>query len=291
MFKRTGNIFKMLSIALLSVTWLTSCIYETDSNCMLYTIKPCLEDNSGAQRNDTAVKRIVAYLFTRSKFEREVEAQSNGDFIVSFDKNVNTALLLWGYPSTDSLMVNIPKVDESINDVSLSLLSSMGNTVPDGLYYGRYDYKPSAQKPAGNEISVAMHTERAAVHVVVENLTEMYGSGGSYGIEISGFRNFVAFNDTIGGDSVTYNPKASFDTKNNLCSDAVYTLPTKIGEGVTVTIYRNDKLIWQSAKDSDGNAATLASGDNKALVVDVEKRGVGFQIMSWNDYVVSTVIN
>jgi len=291
MLKLADNMLKMLSMALLPVTSLASCIYDGEAGCMQYAIKPCLANNQGVQLSDTTVKSISAYLFTEGTFERAVTAESDGRFIVSFNKSHDSSLVLFGYPAGDSLSVNIPKEGGSIEGVAVTLLSSTGNSSPRGLYYGCFNYTPSSSVSAGKEISVSMCTERATVHVVVENLTAMYGSGGDYNIELRGLRNELEFNDTISGDSITYTPEASFDNKENLCSNAVNTLPTKTGDSLQVTIYRNDKLIWQSAKDGDGNYVTLSGGDDKALLVDVEHRDAGIQVMSWSDYTVSTIIN
>jgi len=291
MTERISYMFKVLSLVL-SITGLTSCIYDNEASCMQYAVKPFLADNKGVQRSDTAVKSIRAYLFTRGKFEREITTESSGRFIVSFNKRLKSSLALLGYPSGDSLSVRVPEEGESMDDAAATLLSSTGNSSPEGLYYGCFNYTPSSSVvPSSEEISVPMCTKRATVHVVVENLTEMYGSGGDYIIELRGQRNEVAFNDTIMGDSITYTPKASFDNKDNLCSDAVYTFPTKNGERIQVTIYRDDKLIWQSSKDSGGNGVSLSDGDDKALLVNVELRNTGIQVMSWSDYSVSTIIN
>jgi hypothetical protein len=279
------------AIVVLTTALLSSCIYDGDAGCMQYIIKPVIESKGGVQQNDTTVKIIKAYLFRDGKYEREVEPESNGSFIVDFTKGQNSSLSLFGYPSADSLNEITPKTDDAIASSAVTLSALTGNTAPRGLYYGRFDYTQSTPAAKGKEISVAMLRERASVHVVVENLTEMYSSGGDYRIELSGLRNAASYDGTIGGDSVTYVPDAAVDNKNNLCSKAECTLPTKQGEGVTVTIYRNNSLIWQSSKDAQGNEATLLSGDDKALIVDIERRNAGFQVMQWSDYVVSTVIN
>ncbi len=279
------------AIVVFTTVLLSSCIYDGDTGCMQYIIKPVLESKGGVQQNDTTMKIIKAYLFRDSKYEREVKPESNGSFIVDFTKGQNSSLSLFGYPSADSLNEIIPKTGDAIASSAVTLSALTGNTAPRGFYYGRFDYTQSTPAATGKEISVAMLRERASVHVVVENLTEMYGSGGDYRIELSGLRNAASYDGTTGGDSVTYVPDAAVDNKDNLCSKAECTLPTKQGEGVTVTIYRDGSLIWQSSKDAQGNEATLLSGDNKALIVDIERRNVGFMVMQWSDYVVSTIIN
>jgi hypothetical protein len=285
MIKRTGYATTVLCAACLCVTALTSCINESDAGCVQYSAKPCLEYNDGVEHSDPAVKSVKAYLFSDGKFDHSVEAGSDGRFPVSFDGSKSTTLVMLGYPDNDSLSVNMPKEGESISEVSLSLLLSKGNLSPEGFYYGRFDYAPSTSDTLNKEISVALYSKRATVKVVVENLENKYGSGGNYSIELSGFRSKVSFDGTIGGDSVTYSPKVAFDNSNNLCSDAVNTLPTKKGEDVTVTILRDDVIIWQFSDDSQGNAITLLGGDNKVVVVDVtHKEAMVFDGSSINEW-------
>jgi len=128
--------------------------------------------------------------------------------------------------------------------------------------------------------------------VVVENLISKYGSGGSYGIELSGLRSSVGFDGTIGGDSITYNPQTTFDTNNNLCSETVNTLPTKKDESVTVNLYRDGMLLWKISDDCQGNSITLSGGDNKAVVIDVMRMTAalfsGSAINNWNNISGST---
>jgi len=191
-----------------------------------------------------------------------------------------------GYPDNDSLSVNTPKEGEDINEVSSSLLSINGNRSPEGFYYGCFNYASSTLDTVSKEINIAMHPERATVRVVIENLYSRYGNGGNYSIELSGLRREVSFDGTIGGDSITYIPKTSFDAKNNLCSDVLNTLPTNKGERVAVTLYKDGILVWQISEDNQGKDLTLSGGDNKIVVIDALRMTLvtfnGSNISDWN---------
>ena len=291
MFKRTGYKMMLLCAVMLS-TAMTSCINESDAGCVQYAAKPYLVGGDGTVHSDAAVKSITAYLFSEGKFSHEIKSESDGRFLVSFDGTKTTTLVMLGYPDNDSLSVNTPKEGEDINEVSSSLLSINGNRSPEGFYYGCFNYAPSTLDTVSKEINIAMHPERATVRVVIENLYSRYGNGGNYSIELSGLRREVSFDGTIGGDSITYTPKTSFDAKNDLCSDVVNTLPTKNDESVTVKLYRNGMLLWNISEDSQDNSITLSGGDNKTVVIDVMRMTValfsGSGINDWNNIPGST---
>jgi hypothetical protein len=285
MFKRTGYKMMLLCAVMLS-TAMSSCINESDAGCVQYAAKPYLVGGDGTAHSDAAVKSITAYLFSEGKFSHEIKAESDGRFLVSFDGTKSTSLVMIGYPGNDSLNVNTPKEGEDISEVSAAVLKTRGNLSPEGFYYGCFNYAPSTLDTVSKEINVAMHPERAMMQVVMENLYSRYGNGGNYRIELSGLRREVAFDGTIGGDSITYTPKTSFDAKNNLCSEVVNTLPTKKGERVAVTLYKDGILMWQISEDNQGKALTLSGGDNKIVVIDALRMTLvtfsGSNISDWN---------
>jgi hypothetical protein len=287
MFRRTGYKMMLLCAVTLSTATMSSCINESDAGCVQYAAKPYLVGSDGTVHSDAAVKSIMAYLFSDGKFDHTLSAESDGRFLVSFDGTKTTTLVMFGYPDNDSLSVNVPKEGEDIENVSSSVLKTRGNLSPAGFYCGRYDYTPTKSDTLNKEVSVKMQSERATVKVVVENLISKYGSGGSYTIELSGLRSTVGFDGAIGGDSITYTPQTAFDSKSNLCSEAVNTLPTKKDESVTVNLYRNGMLLWKVSEDSQNNSITLSGGDNKTVVIDVMRMTValfsGSGIDDWNN--------
>ena len=134
-----------------------------------------------------------------------------------------------------------------------------------------------------------MYNQHARVHVVAKHLQSQFGSG-NYQTVLQGFRDAITFDGTITGDSVTYSPSGALDHNDVYTSEAVNTLPTKTDEYVTVSIYKDGTLLWQTSTDADGNKVTLAAEDDKAFVIDVQKLDFTLQVMSWNDYEQSTII-
>jgi hypothetical protein len=265
----------------------TSCVNEDNSNCVQYAITTQLVDKKGTVLSDSTVGNVKAYLFLNNKFERIVTAESGGKYLISFDGNAKATLVAFGNMNSDSVSIHTPNEGDDISTISVGLLSTRSNTSyfssPTYLFYGRFDYT-SVSKGSTTTALLPMYNQHARVHVVVKHLQTQFGSG-NYQIVLQGFRDAITFDGTITGDSVTYSPSAAFDTDDNYTSESINTLPTKSDEYVTVSIYKDGELFWQTSTDSDGNKVTLAAEDDKCFVIDVESINVSMQVMPWSEYV------
>jgi hypothetical protein len=277
----------------LLLMWLTtSCVNEDNSNCVQYAITTQLVDKSGTVLPDSTVGKVKAYLFLNNKYDHIVTAESDGKYLISFDGNTKATLVAFGNMNTDSVNIHTPNEGDDISTISVGLLATRSSasyfSSPTYLYYGRFDYTSTTSGSTTTAL-LPMYNQHARVHVVAKHLQSQFGSG-NYQTVLQGFRDAITFDGTITGDSVTYNLNGTFDNSDVYTSEAVNTLPTKTDEYVTVSIYKDGTLLWQTSTDADGNKVTLAAEDDKAFVIDVQKLDFTLQVMSWNDYEQSTVI-
>ena len=285
---RYSSTLKLPLLPIMLVLLATSCVNEDNSNCVQYAITTQLVDKKGTVLSDSTVGNVKAYLFLNNKFERIVTAESGGKYLISFDGNAKATLVAFGNMNSDSVSIHTPNEGDDISTISVGLLSTRSSTSyfssPTYLFYGRFDYT-SVSKGSTTTALLPMYNQHARVHVVVKHLQTQFGSG-NYQIVLQGFRDAITFDGTITGDSVTYSPSAAFDTDDNYTSESINTLPTKSDEYVTVSIYKDGELFWQTSTDSDGNKVTLAAEDDKCFVIDVESINVSMQVMPWSEYVV-----
>jgi hypothetical protein len=269
-----------------------SCINEDNSNCVQYALTTQLVDKNGAVLPDSTIGNVKAYLFINNKFDRIVTAESSGKYLISFDGNVKAALVAFGNMNSDSVNIYTPNEGDDISMVSVGLLSTRSSasyfSSPTYLFYGRFDYT-SVTSGSTTTALLPMYNQHARAHVVVKHLQSKYGTG-NYQLVLQGFRGAITFDGTITGDSVTYNPSGIFDNNGDYTSDVVNTLPTKDGEYVTVLMYKDGALLWQTSTDADGNKVTLAAEDDKVFVIDVQKIDILLQVMPWIDYQQSMVV-
>jgi len=277
---------------ILSILFMESCINEDNSNCVQYALTTQLVDKNGAVLPDSTIGNVKAYLFINNKFDRIVTAESSGKYLISFDGNVKAALVAFGNMNSDSVNIYTPNEGDDISMVSVGLLSTRSSasyfSSPTYLFYGRFDYT-SVTSGSTTTALLPMYNQHARAHVVVKHLQSKYGTG-NYQLVLQGFRGAITFDGTITGDSVTYNPSGIFDNNGDYTSDVVNTLPTKDGEYVTVLMYKDGALLWQTSTDADGNKVTLAAEDDKVFVIDVQKIDILLQVMPWIDYQQSMVV-
>jgi|WetSurMetagenome_2_1015567.scaffolds.fasta_scaffold150294_2 hypothetical protein len=282
-----------LLIAFATMMWLaTSCVNEDNSNCVQYAITTQLVDKKGDVLPDSTVGKVKAYLFLNNKFDHIVTAESDGKYLISFDGNAKATLVAFGNTNSDSVSIYTPNEGDDISTISVGLLATRSSagyfSSPTYLYYGRFDYTSTASGSTTTAL-LPMYNQHARVHVVAKHLQSQFGDG-NYQIELQGFRNAITFDGTITGDSVRYSLNGTFDNSDIYTSKVVNTLPTKTDEYVTVLIYKDGTLLWKTSTDANGNKVTLAAEDDTCFVIDVQKIGIGMQVMSWNDYQQSTVI-
>jgi len=278
--------------SLLLMCFATSCVNEDNSNCVQYAITTQLVNKSGTVLSDSTVGKVKAYLFLNNKYDHIVTAESDGKYLISFDGNTKATLVAFGNMNTDSVNIHTPNEGDDINTISVGLLATRSSasyfSSPTYLYYGRFDYTSTTSGSTTTAL-LPMYNQHARVHVVAKHLESQFGSG-NYQTVLQGFRDAITFDGTVTGDSVTYSPSGALDNNDVYTSEAVNTLPTKADESVTVSIYKDGTLLWQTSTDADGNKVTLAAEDDKAFVIDVQKLDFTLQVMSWNDYEQSTVI-
>ncbi len=283
-----------LIIILLIMPMMASCINEDESECVQYAVTAQDVDGKGDVMSGTEIKGREALLFINGRFNREVSAESDGRYLISFDGGEQATLAMFDNVSNDSINMKEPAVGDSISNISVTKnvsarASSGTQSMPKYLLYGRFDYKPS-NKGETTAVSLLLHNECARVHVVMKNMRERFGNG-NYTVKLEGFRDCIAFSGEVTGDSVSYEPGGTFDNDGNYFGNAVNVLPTKNGEYVTVSVYEDGNLLLSVAKDVNGHPVALSAGDDKCILIDVNAVKCFIEVMPWNDNGQSTVFN
>lgn len=287
---------------------LSSCIDEITSNCVQCSVSVSATDSSGNALPSTLGGNLKAYLFINGKFDRIVTAEPDGNYLLSYDSRLGSvSLVTIGTSAQDSVVMHTPSEGDDIGLMSAGtkLDSVTGeNLLPSSLYYGVYSYTSGQPVNKTTQASIVMLNKPVTLRIVVRQLKETFGDG-SYRVVISGFRNMMTFNGRITGDSIDYTPSSSFDSNNQLVTDAVRSFPNKTGEHVTVSVYRSsstsksnsralnsasDTLIWSTDRDQDGNSVCLKSGDNKVIILDCGRKEISMTVIPWNEYTRNIII-
>lgn len=269
-------------------------IVEDGSMCVQYSVVPKPVTKTGETLPDTLTGGMKAYLFIDGRFNRTVESERDGRYLISFDGRGKASLVFFAARKADTATVRTPAEGERMEAAAIKAggLARAGIEAQDslsGIYYGRYDY----QSPTGNaelQVAVPVSNRCARIRVVVKRIAEYYGKGDGYTLSISGLRGSLTYDGTVTGDSVVYTPAASFDAEDRLCTIPLTVLPNATGEHLTLTLYKNGRMLWQSGVDQDRKPVTLSAGDDVVMIADVERNDMFIQVMTWQQYKQNTVI-
>lgn len=276
---------------------LTSCIKDDESSRVQYNVGVRLVTRTGAQLPDSVAGTVHAYMFLSDRFFQEIHPESNGRYYICFDNSQAMRLVAVGAGTGDSVSLSTPSVGDGIDNICARLKSSMKSrststvteTTPvNYLCYGSFSYTPGEAMPDSSSATLTMMNKNVRIHIVIKHLLTQMGNG-SYSVKLEGFRDALAFDGSIKGDSVSYAPDGSFSSDGTYTTDIINAMPTAAGEHVIFTLYKEGNRIFSSSSDSEGNPITLSPEDDKAIVVDVGKVGVSLNILPWSDVNGSTV--
>jgi len=269
-------------------------IVEDGSMCVQYSVVPKPVTKTGETLPDTLTGGMKAYLFIDGRFNRTVEPEADGRYLVSFDGRGKASVVFFAARRTDTATVRTPAEGERMEATAVKAggAARAGTEAQDslsGIYYGRYDYESAAE--AGNvQVSVPVSNRCARIRVVLKRVAEYYGKADGYTLSISGLRGSLTYDGTVTGDSVVYNPPATFDVEGRLRTKPLTVLPNAAGEHVTLTLYKDGRMLWQSGVDQDRKPVTLNAGDDVVMIADVKRNDMFIQVMTWQEYRQNTII-
>lgn len=293
MKKRQIMIIPILSLLML----LTGCINDDDSSRVQYSVGVRLVTKTGALLPDSVAGTVHTYMFLSGRFVQEVTPEVNGRYYICFDNRQPMQLVAVGAGTVESVSLVTPSVGEDISSVCASLKypsdshssASIAETTPvNYLCYGNFSYTPGETLTDSTTATLTMMNKNARIHIVIKHLLTQLGDG-KYTVKLRGFRDALAFDGSIKGDSVEYEPHGSFDSNGTYSTDIINAMPTADGEHVTFSLYKDGYPIFTSNSDSDGSLISLQPEDDKTIVVDVGKKGDNLNVIPWSDVNGSTI--
>ena len=287
MKKRQIMIIPILSLLML----LTGCINDDDSSRVQYSVGVRLVTKTGALLPDSVAGTVHTYMFLSGRFVQEVTPESNGRYYICFDNSQPMQLVAVGAGTVDSVSLVPPVLGDSLSSICARLRrlgdSRSATRAADAITeitpmsyicYGSFSYTPGDALRNSNFATLTMTNKNARIHIVIRNLLSQMGPG-NYTVKLQGFRSALAFDGSIKGDSVVYEPHGGFNSDGVFSTDIINVLPTANGENVTFTLYKNDNPVFKCSTDATGDPITLSPEDDKAIVVDVGN----INVMPWSD--------
>ena len=287
MKKRQIMIIPILSLLML----LTGCINDDDSSRVQYSVGVRLVTKTGALLPDSVAGTVHTYMFLSGRFVQEVTPEVNGRYYLCFDNRQTMRLVAVGLGSGDSVQLVPPVLGDSLGSICARLrrlgdsrsATRAGDAITEitpmsYICYGSFSYTPGDALRNSNFATLTMTNKNARIHIVIRNLLSQMRPG-NYTVKLQGFRSALAFDGSIKGDSVVYEPHGGFNSDGVFSTDIINVLPTANGENVTFTLYKNDNPVFKCSTDSTGDPITLSPEDDKTIVVDVGN----INVMPWSD--------
>ena len=274
---------------------ISSRINDDESLRVQYNVGVRLTTRTGEVLPDSVAGSVHAYMFIGGRYSNEVARELDGRYYLCFDNRQRMRLVAVGLGSGDSVQLVPPVLGDSLSSVCARLRrlgdSRSASRAADAITeitpisyicYGGFSYTPGDALRDSSFATLTMTNKNVRIHIVIRNLLSQMGAG-NYTVKLQGFRSALAFDGSIKGDSVVYEPHGGFNSDGVFSTDIINALPTANGENVTFTLYKNDNPIFKSTTDSSGTPITLSPEDDKAIVVDVGKMGVNINVMPWSD--------
>ncbi|WP_237072264.1 FimB/Mfa2 family fimbrial subunit [Prevotella herbatica] len=278
-----------------------SCINDDESLRVQYNVGVRLTTRTGEVLPDSVAGSVHAYMFIEGRYSHEVSREPDGRYYLCFDNRQTMRLVAVGLGSSDSVQLVPPVLGDSLGSVCARLRNygeSRSATRTSGtiteitpmsyICYGGFSYSPGDALRDSSFATLVMMNKNVRIHVVIRNLLSQMGAG-NYTVKLEGFRSALAFDGSIKGDSVVYEPHGGFDSNGVFSTDIINAMPTAEGDSVTFTLYKNDNPIFKRTTDSYGAPITLSPEDDKAIVVDVGVMGVNLRVMPWSEVNSGTV--
>ena len=270
---------------------ISSCINDDESFRVQYNVGVRLTTRTGEVLPDSLAGSVHAYMFIGGRYSDEVAREPDGRYHLCFDNRQTMRLVAVGLGSGDSVQLVPPVLGDSLGSICARLrrlgdsrsATRAGDAITEitpmsYICYGSFSYTPGDALRNSNFATLTMTNKNARIHIVIRNLLSQMRPG-NYTVKLQGFRSALAFDGSIKGDSVVYEPHGGFNSDGVFSTDIINVLPTANGENVTFTLYKNDNPVFKCSTDSTGDPITLSPEDDKTIVVDVGN----INVMPWSD--------
>lgn len=249
--------------------------------------------DSTSQPDADAIREIEVFVFDdQERLIGRTSTDVDGTVVLDYPQTPMLHCVVWGNSKDSCLELSTLQLGDSLKKGYLTLTpllptraeEACSNTPPD-LFRG--DIKidnsttPADQQPA----QVALLPTTASVHITIDGLPEATGTeSGDYAIEVTGQASRIDFTDNYSGETL-HHLTGSFNAKKEYIIPPFHLFPTATGEGITVDILQDGKLLKSFTQASDGKPLLPEAGKEMTLLIKFALSG-GIEIEvkppAWN---------
>lgn len=262
---------------------LGSCIGDDRGDCVQHDVSARLADKMGHSVPDSMARRSSAYLFLNGKYERNILADPDGRYPVSYNGCDAVSLVVFGDKNINGFTLFPVTKDVNETDIAVridSLLQPADSAEQSRLYYGNLDYSRITPEE-DNCAEVCMYDRLARLHVILDDLSDFYGPG-KFSVVLGNLRNTLTYGGTVTDDTVSVSPVLHREADGTLVSGTVATFPSM--SPIKVSVYKDGVFLVSTYQDSSSRPITLSDGDDKAIVIMAGHGLFKIRVMPWSEY-------
>lgn len=272
--QRIIKILKSTVVFSVLVVSMSSCIYD-HYNTVQFNIHVHAVDNSGNQLSDNTLQGQHLYFFVNERYSAELYPDANGNYFSSFPEGTVVQFVSVASEDSTAFRFNPPVTGDHIHNWYAEVLDY--NNIPP-LYYGSTILGESS-----DDVSIVMKDIRCRFRVLVRNLKNRLGDG-DYNVVIGGLRRAITYEGEGCGDIVEKQGLGSMQSSGDWLSNEIISLPTAIGEGITIRLYRDSEVAAFANLDDEGEIMSLYAGDDKVFIITLyDHARISVHVAPWSE--------
>lgn len=255
--------------------------------------------DNASQPDVDAIREIEVFVFDdQEQLIGRASTHIDGTVVLNYPQTPTLHCVAWGNSKDSSLELPDLQWGDPLDKGYLALkpISSIRseetccNTPPE-LFRGAIQLDNNTA-PATTQVDLLQTT--ASIHITIDGLPEATGTeSGDYTVEITGQASRIDFSGSYGGKTL-HSLTGVFNAKKEYIIPPFHLFPIAAGEGITVNILHDGKLLKSITRTSNGKPLLPEAGKVMTLLIEFTLSG-GIEIElkppAWNSTDIEVEVN
>lgn len=260
-------------------------------------LKFCFDNAS--QPDVDAIREIEVFVFDdQERLIGRASTHIDGTVVLNYPQTPTLHCVAWGNSKDSSLELPDLQWGDPLDKGYLALKTispiraeeTCCNTPPE-LFRGAIQLDNNTA-PATTQVDLLQTT--ASIHITIDGLPEATGTeSGDYTIEVTGQASRIDFSGSYGGKTL-HSLTGVFNAKKEYIIPPFHLFPIAAGEGITVNILHDGKLLKSITRTSNGKPLLPEAGKVMTLLIEFTLSG-GIEIElkppAWNSTDIEVEVN
>lgn len=258
--------------------------------------------DSTSQPDIDAIREIEVFVFNdQERLIGRASTHIDGTVVLDYPQSSTLHCVVWGNSKDSSLELPdlqwgdpLDKGYLALKTISPTRVEETYCNTPPELFRGAIQIDNNTTPADQQPTQVNLLQTTASIHITIDGLPEATGTEfGDYTIEVTGQASRIDFSGSYGGKAL-HSLTGIFNTKKEYIIPPFHLFPTAAGEGITVNILHDGKLLKSITRTSNGKPLLPEAGKEMALLIEFTLSG-GIEIevkpSAWNSTDIEVEVN